>query len=45
MSKKVTIELQPLGESFEVERGTSLQDVLFAHAVEFPCGGTRTGAC
>lgn len=39
MSHKVRIELQPMGVSFEVERGTPLQDVLFAHGVEFPCGG------
>ncbi len=35
----VRIALQPLGEAFEVERGTPLQDVLFAYGVEFPCGG------
>jgi uncharacterized 2Fe-2S/4Fe-4S cluster protein (DUF4445 family) len=35
----VRIALQPLGEIFEVPRGTPLQDVLFAHGVEFPCGG------
>jgi uncharacterized 2Fe-2S/4Fe-4S cluster protein (DUF4445 family) len=35
----IRVELQPLGESFEVERGSLLQDVLFAHGVEFPCGG------
>ncbi|MBZ5514383.1 MAG: ASKHA domain-containing protein [Acidobacteriia bacterium] len=39
MADRVRIELQPLGESFELERGTQLQDVLFAHGVEFPCGG------
>ncbi len=39
MPDRVHIELQPLGESFELERGTPLQDVLFAHGVEFPCGG------
>lgn len=39
MTDRVRIELQPLGESFELERGTPLQDVLFAHGVEFPCGG------
>lgn len=39
MSAKVRIELQPMGEAFEIERGTPLQDVLFAHGVEFPCGG------
>jgi uncharacterized 2Fe-2S/4Fe-4S cluster protein (DUF4445 family) len=35
----VQIELLPLGERLQVERGTSLQDVLFVHGVEFPCGG------
>ncbi|MBZ5544152.1 MAG: ASKHA domain-containing protein [Acidobacteriia bacterium] len=39
MPDRVRIELQPLGESFELERDTPLQDVLFAHGVEFPCGG------
>ncbi len=39
MSNYVRIELQPLGEVFEVEKGTPLQDVLFEHGVEFPCGG------
>jgi uncharacterized 2Fe-2S/4Fe-4S cluster protein (DUF4445 family) len=39
MSDLVRIELLPLGEVLEVQRGTSLQDVLFAHGVEFPCGG------
>lgn len=39
MSKTVWIELQPLGRRVEVARGTALQDVLFAHGVEFPCGG------
>ncbi len=46
MKDRVRIELQPLGESFELERGTPLQDVLFAHGVEFPCGGRqRCKAC
>jgi uncharacterized 2Fe-2S/4Fe-4S cluster protein (DUF4445 family) len=35
----VRIELLPLGEILHVNRGTSLQDVLFDHGVEFPCGG------
>jgi len=39
MGDLVQIELQPLGETFSLERGTPLQDVLFAHGVEFPCGG------
>ena len=29
----------PLGKVLRVKRGTPLQDVLFAHGVEFPCGG------
>jgi uncharacterized 2Fe-2S/4Fe-4S cluster protein (DUF4445 family) len=39
MTDRVQIELLPLGKVLEVERGTPLQDVLFAHGVEFPCGG------
>jgi uncharacterized 2Fe-2S/4Fe-4S cluster protein (DUF4445 family) len=39
MSSKVTIRLQPLGTSIEIAAGTPLQDVLFTHGVEFPCGG------
>jgi len=39
MSTSVRIELLPLGKMFTVERGTPLQDVLFAQGVEFPCGG------
>jgi uncharacterized 2Fe-2S/4Fe-4S cluster protein (DUF4445 family) len=39
MSDKIWIELQPRGERFAVDRGTPLQDVLFEHGVEFPCGG------
>lgn len=33
------LRLQPLGRTLTVERGASLQDVLFAQGVEFPCGG------
>jgi uncharacterized 2Fe-2S/4Fe-4S cluster protein (DUF4445 family) len=39
MGELVRIELRPLGAAFPVERGTPLQDVLFAYGVEFPCGG------
>lgn len=39
MSDYVQIELLPLGKVLRVKRGTPLQDVLFAHGVEFPCGG------
>lgn len=39
VNNRVKIELLPLGRSFEVERGAPLQDFLFTHGVEFPCGG------
>ncbi|HVV69960.1 MAG TPA: 2Fe-2S iron-sulfur cluster-binding protein, partial [Verrucomicrobiae bacterium] len=39
MSDQIKIELLPVGTVFHVPRGTLLQDVLFAHGVEFPCGG------
>jgi uncharacterized 2Fe-2S/4Fe-4S cluster protein (DUF4445 family) len=39
MSDYVNIELVPLGKVLRVKRGLSLQDVLFTHGVEFPCGG------
>jgi uncharacterized 2Fe-2S/4Fe-4S cluster protein (DUF4445 family) len=39
MSASVRIELLPLGRTLTVERGTPLEDVLFAQGVEFPCGG------
>src|SRR5512136_79759 len=46
MSDSVHIELQPLGKSVEVERGTPLRDILFEFGVEFPCGGHgRCKAC
>jgi uncharacterized 2Fe-2S/4Fe-4S cluster protein (DUF4445 family) len=36
---RVRLELLPLGKVLEVERGLPLQDLLFGHGVEFPCGG------
>lgn len=39
MSDMARIILQPSGKVIEVGKGTPLQDVLFAHGVEFPCGG------
>ena len=39
MTDPVAIELHPLGKRIEVERGGSLRSILFAHGVEFPCGG------
>jgi uncharacterized 2Fe-2S/4Fe-4S cluster protein (DUF4445 family) len=39
MSNLVRVELEPLGRSLEVEAGSPLQDLLFSHGVEFPCGG------
>jgi uncharacterized 2Fe-2S/4Fe-4S cluster protein (DUF4445 family) len=35
----VQIELLPLGKLIRAEPGASLHDLLFAHGVEFPCGG------
>ena len=37
-----TIRLLPAGTTIEVAPGTPLQDVLFPHGVEFPCGGRGT---
>jgi len=37
-----TIRLLPAGTTLEVAPGTPLQDVLFPHGVEFPCGGRGT---
>lgn len=39
MKETVQIRLQPLGKTLTVRRGTPLQDLLFPHGVEFPCGG------
>ncbi|MCX6903408.1 MAG: 2Fe-2S iron-sulfur cluster-binding protein [Verrucomicrobia bacterium] len=39
MNDMVRIELQPLGKTVTVEKGSPLWDVLFAQGVEFPCGG------
>jgi len=39
MNGRVSIELQPLGKQIIVDRETALRDGLFAHGVEFPCGG------
>ncbi len=39
MSGKARIALRPLGREIEVLAGDSLQDALFPHGVEFPCGG------
>jgi uncharacterized 2Fe-2S/4Fe-4S cluster protein (DUF4445 family) len=46
VSETVRIELIPLGESFEVLRGSPLADILAEHGVEFPCGGADLcGGC
>ena len=39
MSDLVRIELLPLRKTLTVERGSPLQELLFAEGVEFPCGG------
>lgn len=36
---EIKITLQPLGSELTIQKGASLQDVLFTHGVEFPCGG------
>jgi uncharacterized 2Fe-2S/4Fe-4S cluster protein (DUF4445 family) len=43
LKETIQIELLPLGQVLEVERGAALQDLLFGHGVEFPCGGS--GRC
>ena len=43
MSDSVRVDLQPIGKTLEVPRGTPLQDLLFDYGVEFPCGGN--GRC
>ncbi len=35
----VRIRLEPLGRTIEVAPGAPIKDDLFAHGVEFPCGG------
>ena len=39
MNARVRIALRPLGVEVEIEKGAPLQDALFPHGVEFPCGG------
>ncbi len=39
MSGLVQVDLFPQGTRLSLEQGTPLQDALFAHGVEFPCGG------
>jgi uncharacterized 2Fe-2S/4Fe-4S cluster protein (DUF4445 family) len=39
MNSEARIELQPRGLVLRLPRGTLLQDALFEHGVEFPCGG------
>ena len=34
-----SLDLAPAGLHLDVARGTPLQEILFAHGVEFPCGG------
>jgi uncharacterized 2Fe-2S/4Fe-4S cluster protein (DUF4445 family) len=36
---RVQVELVPLGVRLTIPRGAPLEDVLFDHGVEFPCGG------
>jgi len=39
----IRLRLEPLGKSVEARRGQPVQDLLFEHGVEFPCGGR--GSC
>ena len=39
MAETVRITLHPLGRTIKAPAGASLQDLLFAYGVEFPCGG------
>ncbi len=39
MNSSHTLKLHPGGQQQPTPDGTQLQDVLFAHGVEFPCGG------
>lgn len=39
MSVTVPVRLHPLGRVIEAEPGAALQELLFPHGVEFPCGG------
>jgi len=43
MPDRFPLHLDPLGETLEAEAGVELQDLLFPHGVEFPCGGA--GVC
>ena len=46
MNKTVAINLQPIGKTVTVNRGTPLIDVLHEFGVEFPCGGKGIcGSC
>ncbi|MGA3090134.1 MAG: ASKHA domain-containing protein [Terriglobales bacterium] len=39
MKREITVQLTPLGTSFELNQDASLIDALTAYGVEFPCGG------
>ena len=39
ISKTHTLDLVPAGLHLDVAHGAPLQEILFAHGVEFPCGG------
>jgi uncharacterized 2Fe-2S/4Fe-4S cluster protein (DUF4445 family) len=43
MAETIRITLHPLDRTIEAPVGASLQDLLFAYGVEFPCGGS--GRC
>ena len=39
LMSQVQIHLLPGGQTLNIEGGSALQDTLFVHGVEFPCGG------
>jgi len=43
MSERVRVELSPLGVVLDAEKGSTLENMLAMHGVEFPCGGS--GIC
>lgn len=46
MHNKITLSLQPLNKTIQINPGTPLIDVLHEFGVEFPCGGKGTcGSC
>ena len=46
MHNKITLSLQPLDKTIQVNSGAPLKDILHEFGIEFPCGGKGTcGSC